>query len=95
MKLKINASSRSGRRYLLIEAENKNVIEESLLDYLGILSWSRAAPAFINPLKPINSNEFILAVNREEIIHVRAAFEISGKNIKVKRVSGTIKGLRK
>ncbi len=91
MVLKSGSSERVNRRYLLIKAEGKKEVEEVILDYIGILGWARAAPFFVEEKR----GEIILAVKREAINEVRAAIEISGRNIKIIGVSGTIKGLRR
>lgn len=89
--LKLKPSMRIKRRYLLLQAKNKETIEVAILDYIGILGWAKAAPVFVK-----QSNEkVILAISRESINDVRAAFEICKENIKIIRVSGTIKGLSK
>ena len=43
--------------------------------------------------KKYGIKNIILAINRKEIDNVRAAFEICTENIKVLKVSGTLKGL--
>lgn len=88
--LKLKSSARANRRYLLIEAKSRDEIEKTILEYIGILGWAKAAPVFID-----SPRHNILAVNREALSHVRAAFEVSQKNIKVIKVSGTLKGLEK
>ena len=93
MKLKIKSSARIKKRYLLIEAHKKEDIEKSILDYLGILGFAKAAPVFVEPFNKINSNNFILSVDRKELSNIRAAFELSHDKIKIIRVSGTLKGL--
>lgn len=93
MSLKLKPSLRKKRRYLLLEAKSKEEIEKAILDYVGILGWAKAAPVFV---KSSGENKnFILAVDRKELVNVRAAFELSEKSIKVLRVSGTLKGLGK
>lgn len=91
MKLKLDKSAKIHRRYLLIEAKGREIIESSLIDYLGILGYAKASPIFIEEKKL--PEKLILAVNRKELANVRAAFEISQEKIKVIKVSGTIKGL--
>jgi len=86
MKLKLKPSAKINRRYLLLEGTRKD-IEETILDYIGILGWAKASPIFVK--------KNILAIDRKMIDDVRAAFSLSEKKIKVKRVSGTIKGLSK
>jgi len=88
MKLKIKPSAKVKRRYLLLEAKNRNEVEKAILDYLGILGWAKAAPHFVE-----KTSQLILAVERSSLADIRAAFELSSANIKVKKVSGTIKGL--
>lgn len=89
MKLKSKPSARLNRRYLLIQANSKQDIESAILDYIGILGWAKAAPIFVNSAK----QNFILAIERKELINVRAAVESSDKEIKILKVSGTLKGL--
>ena len=89
MKLKINPSNRIKKRYLLIQG-SKEEIEKAILDYIGILGYARAKPFFVSTKKDI-----ILAIDRSAINDIRAAFELSPENIKVLKVSGTLKGLEK
>ncbi|MEK6820418.1 MAG: hypothetical protein AABX71_01785 [Nanoarchaeota archaeon] len=79
----LKPSLREKKRYLLVEADRKE-IEKAILDYVGILGYSRAGVMFVGK---------ILAVNRKEVDKVKAGLLLAG--IKVKRVSGTLKGLRK
>ena len=83
---KLKPSLRDKKRYILLN-EKKEVIERVVLDYLGILGWAKAAPRFLDI-----DGKTVLAIKREEIDNVRAAFELG--NIKILRVSGTIKGLK-
>jgi RNase P/RNase MRP subunit POP5 len=57
---------------------------------VGILGWTKAIPQFLE-----NKEGVILAVERKALNDIRAAFALSKEKIKVKRVSGTIKGLSK
>ncbi|MFA6023405.1 MAG: hypothetical protein WC781_04940 [Candidatus Pacearchaeota archaeon] len=83
----LKPSMRENKRYLMLRGnfERKDV-EKAILNYVGMLGYSKASPIFIT--------NNILAVNREEVDKVRASFAMSGKEIKVIRVSGTIKKLR-
>ncbi|MCA9485430.1 MAG: hypothetical protein KC506_01140 [Nanoarchaeota archaeon] len=94
MKLKIKPSAKTKRRYLLLEA-NKREVEQTILDYIGILGWAKASPLFVKSFKEKTKNKLILSVERSEISNIRAAFEISKAKIKVEKVSGTLKGLTK
>lgn len=91
MKLKIKPSAKINRRYLLIEAKNRSEIENTILEYVGILGWAKAAPKFVKT----EGKKYILAIERKELTNIRAAFEASDKKINVLRVSGTLKGLKK
>ena len=88
MKLKSKPSERAKKRYLLIQGQKED-IEKSILDYLGILGYAKANPIFVNR----KTDKTILSINRKEIDNVRASFEVSNPRIKVLRVSGTLKGL--
>jgi len=87
---KLKSSGRTSKRYLLIEGI-KESIEKAILDYVGILGFSKAAPYFVKKTK----KGIILAINRSEISKVRGSFAISKDNIKIIKVSGTLKGLNK
>ena len=86
--LKQRPSARLNRRYLLVRGTRK-AIEDAILEFIGILGWAKAAPF----VKEASSGKFIVAVNREEIVNVRAALALSKDKIDVLRVSGTLKGL--
>ena len=89
MKLKLKPSARIKKRYLLIKADSKDKIEKIILDYIGILGWAKASPMFIKN----KSNKVILSINRKELDNIKAALELSNSNIKILKVSGTLKGL--
>lgn len=80
---KLKPSLRENKRYLLVEA-SKEAVEQAILDFIGILGYAKSGVMFVNG---------ILAVNREALDSVRASLVLAG--IKIKRVSGTIKGLNK
>lgn len=86
--LKQHASARLKRRYLLVKGTHID-IERALLEYVGILGWSRAAPV----IESIDQHTVILAINRQELVHVRAALMLYARPLEIIRVSGTIKGL--
>lgn len=83
----LKPSLRENKRYLLLENFNTEKVENAILDYVGILGYSKASPQFIK------SEKNILAINRKETEKVKAALELA--NIGVKKVSGTLKSLRK
>lgn len=84
-----SSSEKIKRRYLLVKGARAS-IEKAILDYLGILGWARAAPVFI----AVESGMWVCAVERAELIHVRAAFALAPEQLEVVRVSGTLKGLK-
>ena len=91
MKLKIKPSASARRIYLLLESKSRADVEKAIVDYIGILGWAKASPIFVEGGK--DEGRMILAIERGEINNVRAAFEASSLNLKILKISGTIKGL--
>jgi RNase P/RNase MRP subunit POP5 len=88
----LKPSMRENKRYLLVSGESSKAnIEKAILDFIGVLGMSKTSLDFIKT----NENSAIISVNREMVDSVRAALCISPKKMEVKRVSGTLKGLRK
>lgn len=85
MVIKLKASLRESRRYILLEGK-KESIEKAILDYVGILGWGKAVPIWVK--------NGVLSVLRSEITNILGAFAIYEDKIKVLKVSGTLKGLR-
>ena len=87
----LKPSHREKKRYLLIKGKdaNKKVIEEVILEFIGVLGYAQASPQVIKSGK----RKIILAVNRKSLDKVRASFVISGKNLEIVKVSGVIKKL--
>ena len=80
----LKPSLRENKRYLLLEGNiSKEEAEKAILDYIGILGFSKAGVMWVGN---------ILAVNREQVNEVKAGLLLAG--IKVRKVSGTLKGLR-
>ena len=77
-------SMRENKRYLLTDA-GKEKAEKAIIDFLGTLGYAKAGVMF--------ANNNVVAVNRKELDKVRAAFSLA--DIKVRKVSGTMKKLRK
>ncbi len=84
MEKKLKPSMRENKRYILTD-KGKEQVEKAILDFIGILGYGKAGISFIS--------DKILAVNRKEVDKVRGALVLA--RIKVLRVSGTIKGLRR
>jgi RNase P/RNase MRP subunit POP5 len=82
---KLKPSLREKKRYLYLETKlSKEEIEKVILDYIGILGYSKSGVYFIK--------KNILAVNRDMINEIKAAF--SFVDIKVKKVSGSLKKVK-
>jgi len=88
-RLKLKPSARDNRRYLLINEKDSEKIEKAILDYTGTLGFAKSA--YIN-VKSENGRT-IVAVKREELEKVKASLALAG--IKIERISGTLKGLKK
>ncbi len=86
----LKPSLREKKRYLLINGKIKD-IEKSVLEGIGILGMSKTALKLIE----LKGEKAIISVNRGAVDSVRACFAIWPERIEVKRVSGTLKGLRK
>jgi len=88
MKVKISPSERENKRYLRIVGKKED-IEKAILEYIGILGYSKAMPSFIES----SSEEAIISINRESINDVLAAFEASPYKLRILKISGTIRSL--
>ncbi len=88
----LKPTMRENRRYLLVQGQDlrKNV-ERAVLDFIGALGYSKAGLEWIKE----NSDSAVISVNREAVNNVIASLTLFPKKIEVKRVSGTLKGLRK
>jgi len=83
---KLKPSLRENKRYLkIINKASKSDVEKAILDFIGILGYSKAGVVFVKP--------GIFAVNRESLNYVKASLAFAG--IKIIRISGTLKGLNK
>ncbi len=84
----LKATMRSNRRYLLIKGI-KSSVEKAILEFIGVLGWVDAAPIFVSE----KNGQVILCVNREGLVKVRAALALAKDELKILKVSGTLKGL--
>lgn len=88
----LRPSMKDNKRYLLIRGKNlKKEVEEAVHDFIGVLGMSKACLAFIKEGK----DSAVISVNRESLNEVRASFAVWPESIRVERVSGTLKGLKK
>ena len=88
----LQPSHRENKRYLLITGHDarKDIIEDVLFEGLGILGYSELGIHFID-VKP---GKIIFAINREVLEKVRASFLLSSKDLKIERVSGSVKKVK-
>jgi RNase P/RNase MRP subunit POP5 len=87
----LKPSMREKKRYLLVEGEDlRKNIEKSILDFIGVLGFSKVGLEFIKSDK----DSAIISVNREMVDSVRASLCVFPKKMEVKMVSGTLKGLK-
>lgn len=86
---KLKPSARENKRYLLIRGTRYN-IEKAILEFIGVLGWAKAAPVFVSEV----ADEVTLAVKNKELNNVKAAISLCKEELKILRVSGTLKGLR-
>lgn len=84
----LKPSHKENKRYLLVEGKNlkKNVIL-AIKEFSGDLGLSQSSPMWIK--------ENIFSVNRKYLDLVKASFAVFHDEIKVLRVSGTLKALEK
>ena len=88
----LKPTQRESKRYLLVKGQNlRENVEKSIKDFIGALGKSKASLAWIKK----EADTAVISVNREVLNHVRASFAIWPEEIKVLRVSGTLKGLEK
>jgi RNase P/RNase MRP subunit POP5 len=87
----LKPSHKEKKRYLLIKGKdaNKKAIEETILEFIGVLGWAEASPQIIKDEK----NSIILSINRKSLDKIRASFVVSNKDLQIIRVSGAIKNL--
>ena len=88
----LKPTMRENKRYLLVTGKNlKENIEKAILDFIGVLGMSKTGLSFIKTEK----ESAIICINREAVNEVRASLVVFPEKIEVKKVSGTLRGLRK
>ena len=87
----LKPSMREKKRYLLVSGKNlKENIPKAIKDFIGVLGMSKTSLNFISSEKDF----VVISINREMLEPVRASLCVWPEKMSVKRVSGTIKGLR-
>ena len=96
----LKPTMRENKRYLLVHGKNlRENVEKSILEFVGILGMSKTGLSFIKAIThrgtpKTENDEAIICINREAINEVRGSFAVFKEKIEVKKVSGTLKGLR-
>lgn len=87
----LKPTMRENKRYLFVVGKNpRENIEKAILEFLGVLGMSKTGFGFVKS----DGDSAIVYVNREALNEVRAAICIFPEKMEVKKVSGTLKGLR-
>lgn len=87
----LKPTMRENKRYLIVHGKNlKENIEKAILDFLGILGMSKCGLSFVKT----ENDKAIICINREMVDSVRASLVVFPEKMEVKKVSGTLKGLR-
>lgn len=88
----LKPSHREKKRYLLLSGKgvSEKNIENSILKFSGVLGYAKASPLVVKKTK----NSIILSVNRKELERVKASIALGGKDIKIKKISGTLNKLK-
>ena len=82
---------REKKRYLFLKGKNlRENVEKSILEFIGILGMAKTGLGWIKS----DRESAVISVNREMLEPVKASFALWPEPIEVKRVSGTLKGLR-
>ena len=87
----LKPSMRERKRYLLVSGKNlKENIPKAIKDFIGVLGMSKTSLSFIKSDKDFS----VISINREMLDKVRASLCVWPERMSVKKISGTIKGLR-
>jgi len=88
---KLLPSQHEKKRYLLIETnESSKMLDNAMLKFLGELGYAKASPLVIEK----KDKYVVLAVNRKYVDDVITAFILSGRNVKIRLKSGTLKRIK-
>jgi len=84
----LKPSHREKKRYLLVKGKDasKKVIDEVILEFIGVLGYAEVSLQVIKQKK----GEIVLSVNRGSLDKIRASFVMSGKDLEIVKVSGSV-----
>jgi RNase P/RNase MRP subunit POP5 len=88
----LKPSHREKKRYLLIKGKdaNKKIFEEVVLEFIGVLGYAESSPQLIKS----KENNLIISINRDSLNKIRSAILISGKDLNIVKVSGSVSKLK-
>jgi RNase P/RNase MRP subunit POP5 len=87
----LNPTTREKKRYLFLKGNNlRENVEKSILEFIGILGMAKTCLGWIKS----DRESAIISINRNMLEQVKASFALWPESIEVKRVSGTLKGLK-
>lgn len=86
----LKPSLRENKRYLLVKGKDVNKIEKVILEFIGVLGFSKAGLSWIKKER----DSAVICINREAVNEIRASFAASKEDISVEKVSGTLRSLR-
>lgn len=89
----LKPSMKENKRYMRVRSEGINLkesVEKAILEFSGISGLSKSGLAFIS----YDKNSAVISVNREAVNNVRASLVVFPEKIEVKRISGTLRGLK-
>ena len=89
-KLKLKPSARDKRRYFLVKSNNTKV-EFAILEYIGILGFAKSAYMKVNTTD--FPRWFVGSCLVKSLEDIRVALALA--EIKIEKVSGTLKGLKR
>ena len=88
----LKSSARERKRYLLVRGENlKTNIPKAIQEFIGVLGMSKTSLSFIKS----DEDYAVICINREMLDKVRASLCVWPEKMEVKKVSGTLAGLRR
>lgn len=88
----LKPSHRENKRYLYIAGKDasKKAIEEIILEHIGIIGFSKTAFQTIK----YSQDKIIISINREMLDEIRVSLLLSGKDVSIKKVSGSVSNLK-
>ncbi len=88
----LRPSMKENKRYLLIRGVNlKENIEKAILEFIGVLGMSKVGLGWIKTER----DSAIISVNREIVDLVRASLCVWPEKMRIEKISGTLKGLKR